>query len=382
MKVLIADGDPISRLSVTKMLDMENVKYIEAADGKAALNAYIKDPDLDMVVVEWDLMGRDGLEVTRSIREYDERSKRDCYIVVVSERTGKWDIQKAVEMGADDFITKPFNKNVINDRLSTGYRHLGSEMTMQTLRSMDPIKHLIDEHDILRFQANKLKELLEDIDEEAPYKLVKWMSGGSFVLETDMHQDKEASFSVAFLDRIAREQRVRFMSYTDSTIATIEKEHKELEELVREVRDSFMKFKEEMENPDEYSKDFNIMEHTDDYPAYCVKCKKKVEIQKAELFMMENDMHAFKGKCPDCGTNVTRIIGKSIGVQQKHIVLKKALKEYISLLTSHLKKEEQYFFPFVNRYLTPGDKERLIEHYKRIEDKHGISRLGKQFKAT
>ncbi|MBN1539756.1 MAG: response regulator [Candidatus Thermoplasmatota archaeon] len=382
MKILIADGDPISRLSVGKTLDMENVKYTEAEDGKAALNSYVKDPDIDTVILEWDLMGRDGLEVARSIREYNDRTGRDCYIIVISERTGKWDIHKAVEMGADDFISKPLDKNMIMERLASGYRHLGSERSLQVLRSMDPIKHLIDEHEILRFQAKKLKELLEDIDEEAPYKLVKWMSGRSFVLETDMHQDKEASFSVAFLDRISREQRVRFMSYTDSTIANIEKEHRELEELVREVRDSFMKFKEEMENPHEYSKDFNIMEHTDEYPAYCVKCRNKIEIRDAELFVMENEMYAFKGKCPDCGSNVTRIIGKSIGVQQKHIVLKKTLKEYIDLLTDHLIKEENHFFPFANKYLTPGDRERLIDHFKKIEDKHGIERLGKQFKAT
>ena len=127
---------------------------------------------------------------------------------------------------------------------------------------------------------------------------------------------------------------------------------------------------------------FNIMEHTDDYPAFCVKCKKKVEIQSPELFMMENDMHAFKGKCPECGSGVTRIIGKSIGILQKHIVLKKSLREYIEVLTKHLQKEEKYFFPFVNKYLTPGDKERLIEHFKKIEDKHGITRLGKHFKAS
>jgi len=382
MKILIADGDSISRLSVSKILDMENVKYTEASDGKSALNAYIKDLGIDMVLLEWDLMGRDGLEVTQSIREYDSKSGRDCYIIIITERAGKWDINKAIEMGADDFITKPFDKNVILERLATGSRHLGADRTLQILRSMDPTKHLIEEHEILRFQAKKLTEMLEDIDQEAPYKLVKWMSGESFVLETDMHQDKEASFSVAFLDRISREPRVRFMAFTDSTIASIEKEHKDLEEIVREVRDSIRKLKDEIDHPEDYSKKFNIMEHTDEYPAYCVKCKKKVEIQSPELFMMENDMHAFKGKCPDCGSGVTRIIGKSIGIVQKHIVLKKSLREYIDVLTKHLHKEEKFFFPFVNKYLTPGDKERLIEHFKKIEDKHGITRLGKQFKAS
>ncbi|MGA1848628.1 MAG: response regulator, partial [Thermoplasmatota archaeon] len=107
MKVLIADGDAISRLTLTKIMDMEELEYIEESDGKGALAEYKKDKDFRMVIIEWDLMGMDGLDVIREIREYNKTSGRDCYVILISERSGKWDIQKAVEMGADDFLTKP-----------------------------------------------------------------------------------------------------------------------------------------------------------------------------------------------------------------------------------------------------------------------------------
>ena len=42
--------------------------------------------------------------------------------------------------------------------------------------------------------------------------------------------------------------------------------------------------------------------------AYCVKCKKKTEIQNAEKVTMKNGRPAMKGKCPDCGTGVYRIL--------------------------------------------------------------------------
>jgi hemerythrin-like domain-containing protein len=159
-------------------------------------------------------------------------------------------------------------------------------------------------------------------------------------------------------------------------------EHKELDKTVKEVRKNFTKLKEDMETPGEYEKDFNIMDHADEYLAYCLKDKEKVEIVDPKLFKMENGMFAFKGYCPKCSTPVTRIIGKSIGTSQKYIVLKKSLREYLNLLRKHLAREERNYFPFADRYLTPADKERLMEDFKEIEDRHGISRLGKQFKAA
>jgi predicted RNA-binding Zn-ribbon protein involved in translation (DUF1610 family) len=43
---------------------------------------------------------------------------------------------------------------------------------------------------------------------------------------------------------------------------------------------------------------------------YCVKCKKKKEIKDAKEVTMKNKRRAVKGKCPDCGTGMYRILGK------------------------------------------------------------------------
>ena len=44
--------------------------------------------------------------------------------------------------------------------------------------------------------------------------------------------------------------------------------------------------------------------------AYCVKCKAKKEMKDAEEVTMKNGRNAMKGKCPDCGTGMYRIMGK------------------------------------------------------------------------
>lgn len=45
--------------------------------------------------------------------------------------------------------------------------------------------------------------------------------------------------------------------------------------------------------------------------ARCMKCKKQVEIKEGKEVVFKNGMKALKGKCPDCGTTVVRILGKA-----------------------------------------------------------------------
>jgi hemerythrin-like domain-containing protein len=258
--------------------------------------------------------------------------------------------------------------------------HLSPEGESDKLIKMDPTQHLKGEHEILRFQAQKIEELLDDIDQDAPNKLIDWMSGRLFVLETQMHQDKEAYYSVIFLEKIQWLERIKHMAFTDSSVKSIEDEHRELEDLVFEVRENIKKLRKELENPGEYSKDFDITEHADEYPAYCLKDKVPVKIVSPQLYKMDNGMFAFKGFCPKCSSEVNRIIGKSIGVSQKHIVLKRSLREYLDILKKHLRQEESTFFRTVDKYLTPADKERLMQAFKDIESQHGIERIGKDFK--
>lgn len=382
MKILIADGDSISRLLLTKIMDMKEIQYVETSDGKTAFNHYLKDEEINLLILEWDLMGMDGLEVVQNVMERNKQTGRDCYIIIISDRGGKWDIVKAIEMGVDDLITKPMDSSTVLEAVKTAKMHLSSEGESDKLIKLDPTEHLKEEHKILRFQAEKIEEFLEDIDQDAPMKMVDWMSGLSFVLETLMHQDKEAFYSVVFLEKIQWLERIKHMAFTDSAVKTIEEEHKQLEKIVLEIKENFQKLKKEIENPQEYSKDFNIMEHTHEYQAFCLKDNKRVDIVSPKLYKMDNGMFAFKGFCPKCSSEVNRIIGKSIGLSQKHIVLKKSLKKYLELLKSHLRKEEITFFKSVNKYLTPADKERLMQEFKKIEKSHGIQRIGKDFKAA
>ncbi|MCK4248479.1 MAG: hypothetical protein KAX15_01745 [Candidatus Omnitrophica bacterium] len=54
-----------------------------------------------------------------------------------------------------------------------------------------------------------------------------------------------------------------------------------------------------------------MADETKGMTGYCVKCKSKKEIAEAQEVTMKNKRKALKGKCPDCGTGMYRILGKA-----------------------------------------------------------------------
>jgi DNA-binding response OmpR family regulator len=381
MKMLIAENNEAYMMMLQQILSKADHEISVTSDGFSALKTYTKDEDIQVVFADWELSGLDGIELSKKIRHIDGVRGKTSYIVLTGDRGGKWDIMQAMDAGANDIITKPYSEEVITDRLKTVMSHFLHPPGEDKPLERDPITHLLEEHKILRFQAKKLNELLEDVDEESNRKLVKWLSGKSFVLETDLHQEKENVFSIAFLERLVNSHGEAVKAISDSSSEWIEKEHKGLVKVVSEVKDNFKEYREALNNPKMVEeKEFNIMNHTDDFPAYCMKCEKKVKIAKVALFQMENDIYAFQGDCAECGTRVNVIIGNSIGEIQKNIKLKRSLKNYLRILKEHLEREEKNYFPLVNRYLTQADRERLMLDFEVIEDKYGIDRMGKDFK--
>ncbi len=380
MKVMIAESNDAYRIMLEQVVKGEDHKVMSFNNGTEALKAYEQSKDIDVVFSDRELPGLDGLELSKRIRQVDKVRGKDSYIILTADRGGKWDIMQAMEMGVNDLITKPYAHDLVTDRLRSSMIHFilphGEERPLES----DPIAHLLMEHKILRFQGKKLEELIEKIDEESSQKLEKWLGGRMFVLETDVHQDKESSLSITFLERLVKAQGEEIRGISESSAEWVEKEHQELENVVKNVKDNFHEYMEALAKPKEDIKDFNIMEHIKDYPAFCLKCDKKVGISKASLFQMENGSYAFKGECDQCGSGVTTIIGRTIDASQKNIKLKRSLNKYLSILNEHLGREEKLYFPLIKKYFTQADNERLMLDFERIEKEYGIDRIGKDFK--
>jgi DNA-binding response OmpR family regulator len=120
-RILVVDDEP-DLIAVLRMgLQMEGFEVLEAADGAAGLERARADKP-DLIVLDLMLPKMDGYQVCRSLK-FDSRYK-SLPIFILSARPGEQDRRLALEMGADDFIRKPYDLKElvakIRGRLKTG----------------------------------------------------------------------------------------------------------------------------------------------------------------------------------------------------------------------------------------------------------------------
>jgi two-component system KDP operon response regulator KdpE len=103
VKILIADDDPQILRALRVTLGARGYDIVTAQDGQAAINAIIEHRP-DLVMLDLGMPKLDGLAVIEGLRGWSQ-----VPILVVSGRTGASDKVEALDMGADDYVTKPFS---------------------------------------------------------------------------------------------------------------------------------------------------------------------------------------------------------------------------------------------------------------------------------
>jgi two-component system, OmpR family, KDP operon response regulator KdpE len=117
LKVLVIDDEPPIRKLLRMGLLTQGHKVIEAANGKTALDQLGEAPDL--VILDLGLPDMDGHELLRTIRARNE----SVPIVVLSSRGDEAGKVQALDLGADDYVTKPFGMNELLARMRAALRH-------------------------------------------------------------------------------------------------------------------------------------------------------------------------------------------------------------------------------------------------------------------
>ena len=114
--VLVVDDEPIVREVVVRYLEREGYRTLEAGDGDAARDALARaSPDL--VVLDVMLPGTDGLELCRWIR-----STSQLPVIMLTARGEEADRIVGLELGADDYVTKPFSPRELAARVKSVLR--------------------------------------------------------------------------------------------------------------------------------------------------------------------------------------------------------------------------------------------------------------------
>jgi two-component system KDP operon response regulator KdpE len=117
LKILVIDDEPPIRKLLRMGLGTQGYDILEAPNGKAALDLLAQKPDL--VILDLGLPDIQGLELLRMIRGRDE----SVPVVVLSSRGDEAGKVAALDLGADDYVTKPFGMDELLARLRAALRH-------------------------------------------------------------------------------------------------------------------------------------------------------------------------------------------------------------------------------------------------------------------
>ncbi|GAA1955374.1 response regulator transcription factor [Nocardioides panacihumi] len=123
--VLVVDDDAAVRTVVRWQLDDAGFRVVEADDGRAALRR-IRDDRPSLVVLDLSLPGVGGLDVLRSVRD-GRTGGSDLPIIVLSGRSGETDRIVGLDLGADDYLVKPFSPGELAARVRSVLRRSAPE---------------------------------------------------------------------------------------------------------------------------------------------------------------------------------------------------------------------------------------------------------------
>ena len=117
-RILVAEDDRCSRSVICARLEDWGYEPVVTRDGAEAMNALRKSGAPSLAILDWAMPVMDGVEVCRRVREAD----RPVYIIMLSSRVNKGDIVEGLHAGADDYLTKPFDKHELHARILVGLR--------------------------------------------------------------------------------------------------------------------------------------------------------------------------------------------------------------------------------------------------------------------
>jgi signal transduction histidine kinase len=122
MRILVADDDPINRRVLQATLQQWGHEVLLACDGLAALATLQAEGAPRIAILDWMMPGLTGPELCARIRE--SPAIRGSYAILLTGRDAREDAVAALAQGADDFMTKPFDRDLLRARLSVGERVL------------------------------------------------------------------------------------------------------------------------------------------------------------------------------------------------------------------------------------------------------------------
>ena len=120
MHVLIADDDRLARELLSRTLLKMGYQVTAVADGAAAWDELQRTDDPTLAILDWMMPGLDGIQVCRKVR--GTPTSTPPYLILLTAKGRREDIITGLQAGANDYVTKPFDRAELQARLQVGVR--------------------------------------------------------------------------------------------------------------------------------------------------------------------------------------------------------------------------------------------------------------------
>lgn len=168
-KILIVDDEELIRKLLKDFLKKEGYLTLETDNGKKAIEIIKSNSDIDLIILDVMLPGYDGWTVCKYIRNFSK-----VPIIMLTARSEEFDELFGFEIGADEYITKPFSPNILVARVNAVLRRLEKESLSiksfdslvidDTARSVEILGNNIDlspkEYELLLYLVNNVGRAL------------------------------------------------------------------------------------------------------------------------------------------------------------------------------------------------------------------------------
>lgn len=148
-RVLVVEDEAPIREMLCFMLEQRGFEAVEAADFSEAV-ALVKEPYPELILLDWMIPGGSGIQFIKLMKQ--EELTRNIPIVMLTARGEEEDKVRGLEVGADDYITKPFSPKELTARIKAVMRRsvptaAEDVIDVQGLR-LDPVSHRVTANDL------------------------------------------------------------------------------------------------------------------------------------------------------------------------------------------------------------------------------------------
>ena len=116
MRAMVLDDSRTVRLIIGKILAELGIEFVEAGNGREGIDRLRENPGLGLVLVDWNMPEMNGLEFIQAVRA--TRAYDPIRLVMVTTETEQDQVLRALDAGANEYVMKPFTKEILIAKLS------------------------------------------------------------------------------------------------------------------------------------------------------------------------------------------------------------------------------------------------------------------------